>query len=333
MNIFAVLQEYKVAIFRRRWLYLLLMVVLAAALAGVFMTRPTLYVVRTSFVPEAQTGVANPLSALLSSSVAEIGGVGGASGTNMMVGAIMSSRIRKAIATDSVVVKGKKQAIKSMFMQIYPVKENILNKIGIMPVKPLQDTTKYIASILKGAIEAKPDKYNYIETTLRLEDNDLAICVAQSMVQQLGIYYRAQKTEKARYSLEYFEQKIDSVREQLDAATYANAHYLDRYKFSPYASSFIPREQATKKAEYLQGIYAQLLVSREQAVAQLLDETPVIQVLDTPELKEVNGPKIWLAIIVGIVLGVMLTAIINVWPKLRADISAYIATLMPQENA
>lgn len=283
--------------------------------------------------PDDEGGsAANPLLALIPTAPTSI------SPNQRMTEVLESWRIRNLVAADTTNINGKKVAIHDLLLERYPPKPSLQQRLHIgkpfkFPKTPA-DKIGFATSWLENIATVEENENMFLTVTFIIPKySDLIEIIGNSYFEQLQWYYKMQKTAKARSSVDYFNRQCDSVRREMEGAISTTARYEDKYKFNVLAQTYVPRETSVMKAEALKQMYAQLVVSREQAVAQLLNDTPVVQVLDPPnQIKPIVSSKVKGAIL-GFILGSLLMSIYLLRDALKRDGVQLLDTLVQRITA
>lgn len=289
------------------------------------LTTPTYVSVATVHPDEDSGAASNPLMALLPA----FSGGGAISPNQHMIEVLQSWRIRNLVAADTVMFEGKTQYLHDILIQRFPPKESWKQKVGIG--KPFAfpttraDKISFATDWLMDMVTVEEDENMFLAVKFTIPKYiDLMEPISESYFEQLRSYYKFQKTEKARRSLAYFDLRCDSVRQELEKSISTTARYEDKYKFNVLAQTYVPREEAVMKAEALKEMYTQLVISREAAVAQLLNDTPVLQVLDPANRVKQNVSSKVKGAIVGFIVGMLLMAIYVMRDPLKRDVVNYL---------
>jgi hypothetical protein len=314
------IQHYLAPLRRRRGRIILIAFLVGAVLCASSFIGTPVFVATAKIHPEdASAGGDNPLFAALMPMLGSE-----ESPNTFMKGVIASWALRNRVARDSIMFDGKKCLVADAMIQTYPPpKFNIAELLGLTPkvdYTVYENKVGYAISLLRFAVSTEEDDNSLIDAMFSAKGYELTVGLGDSYVRQLAGYYKDKKTEKAQISLHYFNQRCDSVKHVLDAAIYTMAHYQDRYKYGIFAESYIPQEEARMKVEQLEDMYKQLLISREQAIAQLLNDTPVVQVLDPPSSKvDKMGISPVILFFVGLFLGAVISMVVLLRKQLYAD--------------
>jgi capsule polysaccharide export protein KpsE/RkpR len=126
-------------------------------------------------------------------------------------------------------------------------------------------------------------------------------------------FYIDTKTKRVRGNVERLQQRVDSIKAVLNNKTYtaisANRELLDANP--AYAQGGEMQAEVTGRDKMVQAaIFGELTKNLEASKTALLQETPTIQVVDTPEMPLKKNEVSWLlALIAGTVVTTFITAL------------------------
>lgn len=302
-------------------------VLLCAVMLGLFsLTRERYYQAKATFKPEENKSQDLSLDPALA---AFFGGAAPSStGNQEIIGVLLSRKISELVASDSILLDGKKTLVadawllrvEGKFNWSKPFKARVrLEDYGY------QEKVTLAGRLMRAAMKAKENEYKFIDFLFASSDQELTGLVSQQYLDDLIEHYNLQKTQKARRDLEFFTHRADSIKEVLDGSANYVASFYDTNKYRTQFRSEVGVKKKEIEVEYLRQIYQQLVLSREQARTQLLRDTPIISILDAPKppFKTVK-PRPWVYALGGAFLGFFLMALWIVRPQLKADITGLI---------
>lgn len=265
------------------------------------------------------------------------GGTGGAfSGDNIMD--LMKSRlmISKALLS-SIKVNGKDQSLANYYMEFNNhSKKTDTDPVSIsFPVNGDPDSLTYAQDSLMGNLYQQVLKKNL--TVDKIDKNSGIIAVickspdqlfakyfTEALVKNVSAFYIQTRTKRASSNLEILQSRLDSVRRAYSGALYGTAVSIDQNLNPARAVVNVPRIKSQTEAQMLGGEYAELAKNVEIAKMALLQETPLVQVIDRPILplqKERLG-KIKGILIGGFLAGVLLIIFLPIKKVLEQIISS-----------
>jgi uncharacterized protein involved in exopolysaccharide biosynthesis len=158
--------------------------------------------------------------------------------------------------------------------------------------------------------------------------------VGKSYIEKIQTYYKDKKTEKTRKLYEFYVNRTDSIRRELDKRMVRTAKIEDEDKYRVFARAELPKLENQKEGEILTQMYAQMLAMREGALNDYLKDAPTLQILDAPEPPfDVTPPKPYLMLTIGIVFGLVFGLFLSVSKLLLKDVVSYIQQSMQETEA
>lgn len=321
---------------RQRWLIILLIAIPPTIfLVWESFVKPPLFIAKTVFHPDTgkQVGVnrENPLSLILGTP-----GEGGETG--FMIGVLRSRNISEAVTSDSIEWKGEKRLVADIIYDIYPHTPSVIStvKSWIFPFHiPTQKEAKVFstASTIRSSmsVEATPD--GFINMVISFYAPDVAGLISQLYITKLDEYYKRQKTAKASNSVSFFTQRADSIGKELKATTNSLARFLDQHRGNIFAKDQVYPAELRIRQDILKQMFVTLTLSKEQAAAQLQQDTPIIQVLDhpNPPYKSIRPSKM-LYLGVGLIFGILVGIFWVCRKLLYEDVEQIVKTQLLSQN-
>lgn len=206
----------------------------------------------------------------------------------------------------------------------FHAEENTLNPAQIR-IRDSLITSFYNAinsTILKVG---KPDKkLSIIQVDVRSSDEDFSKSFNESLVEHVNQFYIQTKTSKSTQNIAVLQTKVDSVRKAMSGAIYSVAHVMDATpNLNParQVQRIAPTQEAQFSAETNKAILSQLVQNLELTKMNLLQEQPLLQVVDKPiyPLKVESFGTIKGLLIGAFFIG-LITVIILVLNKMYNDI-------------
>lgn len=132
----------------------------------------------------------------------------------------------------------------------------------------------------------KPDKkLSIVQVNVSSPDEIFSKSFNQNLVQRVNEFYVQTKTKKSNENIAILEAKVDSVRAAMSGAIYSGAKVSDATpNLNPtrQVQRVAPVQEAQFSAETNRAMLAQLLQNLELAKMTLLQEQPLIQLIDQP---------------------------------------------------
>ena len=297
-------------------MHLVLGIVFALLFLKMEFGKSVSYTATTAFLPPSgQQADLSPLSMILGSA-----GLPGAEGQSDFVPLLKSRTIAEIIVGDSTDWEGTRRLIADIVIENQP-KLTIIDKVTrqinawIKGQASEMPTSRGGKTIMAGRIVIKqqllveasidPLMPGIVNVKYTHTNPKLVQVISNRYVEVIRNHYRKQKTEKARKTYEFYVTRIDSIQNELDKNLHKGAKIIDEEKFRIFAKDEIPVKQTEGEIEVLKQMYAQMITLKESALNNLLQETPVVQVVDKPDPPyDRDEPSILLMTIFGLFLGV-----------------------------
>ena len=132
--------------------------------------------------------------------------------------------------------------------------------------------------------------------------------------------YIVHKTTQAKNTLEFLKNRADSVHDELKLAGKQLAKVTDINQRIIKASGRVKESQLMRRVEMLHAIHLEIVKNLEVSRITLLNNTPIINIIDKPilPLEKDNKSKTLLAVL-GVFLGGFLSVSFFVFRKLFKD--------------
>lgn len=293
-------------VLRYRGIVMLLAIVGALSAAAVALMAPPSYVVSARFLPKGRQGGSGGLSALASQFGinASVGGDPGQ--TPDFYAELIQSRALLGAIVDKPVRDVSGRAI--MLPAFYEVQ-------GATPVvrrdAAIEEMKKHVAA-------AAEPKTATVDLDVTARDPGVAHSIAVRVLEQLNEFNLERRQSQAREERRFTERRLADVRAQQRSAEDRLQIFLQQnreYGDSP-ALTFA-RERLARDVSQAQTLVASLAQAYEQARMEEVRDTPVITVVEGPELPVRPEPRRTVAkAVIGLVLGVvtgLLIALVRVY--------------------
>lgn len=289
--------------------------------------RHTTYTARLSFVVEESKSSGGSIASALAGQFGfDIGGLSGTSGVlagdNVLE--LLKSRalLKKTLLTPY--NDASAGTIADQYSEVYHLKEkwknnsNIGKQINFSPNQKqysrLEDSL--LQTIIKRIEEseisiAKPDKkLGFFELQVTTRDEKASQLICERLLKNATDFYVDTKTRRLRNNVVRLQQRADSLGVLLDKKTYsaAQANQLLLDANPAYSSPTVDAEIVTRN-KYIQGtVYAEIIKNLEVSKTSLIQETPTVQVVDSPELPlKKNKMSLILTGLAGAMIGFAVT--------------------------
>ena len=161
---------------------------------------------------------------------------------------------------------------------------------------------------------SKPDKkLSLFSLQITTRDEQLSQLLCQRLLAVTSSFYIDTKTKRVRGNVERLQQRVDSIKAVLNNKTYnaitTNRELLDANP--AFAQGGEMQAEVSGRDKMVQSaIFGELTKNLEASKTALLQETPTIQVVDTPEMPLKKNEVSWLlAIVAGAFIGKFMTAL------------------------
>lgn len=148
----------------------------------------------------------------------------------------------------------------------------------------------------------------------------LSIALAKGIYSSLSDYYISRAIEPQKLTVTTLEQKLDSVKLDLDRAEVSLAAFENRNQFLISELDRYKREGFQRQVSILNILYGEVLKNLETARFALQTNTPVFQAIDSPTLPiKAERPSKRKAVMTGGVLGALLAVSFFLGRKIYLD--------------
>ncbi|SFV27394.1 Wzz/FepE/Etk N-terminal domain-containing protein [Thermoflavifilum thermophilum] len=312
---------------RSKWLILLICGIVGAALGLVYslVSRPK-YIATLTFALEENSSndLLSSYAGLASQFGFNLGSSGGVfSEDNIMQ--LMQSRlmITRTLLDTIYDARGRMMSLADYYIDMnhlrrswkknhhIPVDLSFPAGISADSLTYIQDSLmgKFCESIVKNYldIEKSTKEGSIISVTCTAPDELFAKTFADDLVKHVSLFYIQTKTKRAASNLNVIQARLDSVRQAYHAALYGTAVSTDQNLNPARAIVSVPTITKQTQAQILGAEYAELVKNLEIARMTLLQETPLIQIIDRPilPLKERKVGKLKGLVLGGFIGGVI----------------------------
>jgi uncharacterized protein involved in exopolysaccharide biosynthesis len=128
------------------------------------------------------------------------------------------------------------------------------------------------------------DEANILNLTYTSTSSEFAKNFTELLVEEISQMYSHYQTEKTRRSLKNLELRSDSIFRELKNSERNFARVKDRNLRVINASGRLDEIQYMREVQVLNAIYLELIKNTELVKMNLLNETPIIQLIDVPVL-------------------------------------------------
>ena len=154
------------------------------------------------------------------------------------------------------------------------------------------------------------DESNIVNVRCESSDEMFSKFLAESLVKQVSEYYTHTQTAKARHTLDFIQNRADSVLLELKSAELNYARHKDSNFGVMRAEGLIEELRLQREVEILNVMYAEIIKNLEISKVTLLNQKPLVDIIDSPILPlEERKSSLFLLIFLFGFLAVMLSSI------------------------
>lgn len=302
-----------------------LLVALVFALLGIalsFLLKPKYKANLTFVLEESQSE--SPLGAYAGIASQFGFDLGGMTGSNVFsednLTELLSSRkiVEEALLNKNS-INGKEQLLVNHFMD-----SPLLNKwtdeelLGTIRFPASRDSFTMVQdSLLFEIFTLVTEKYLTVKnvsaksTILLVEclskDEQFSKHLVENLMKSVTDFYISNKTQRARETVAFVKERTDSIAGALSAAELRLARYKDSRHSTIRAEGYMEELRLTRDVQILNAMYAEAVKNLELSKVTLLNQTPLIQIIDSPimplEVVEITPFK---GIVLGAFIGLVL---------------------------
>ena len=172
----------------------------------------------------------------------------------------------------------------------------------------------------KLVVELQSDEANIINLSYTSVDDEFAKMFVETLIEQMSKMYITYQTAQANNTLSFLNNRADSVFMELEKAEEEFANVKDINQRIVKASGRLKELQLMRRVEVLNAMYLEIVKNLELSKLTLLNQTPIIQIIDKPILPlEQEFNSITALGLLGVFLGGFLSFIFFIFRKLFKD--------------
>ena len=328
------INEFKNELFLKKYKISVFSILFVCSILFVISSKEKTYTAELTFVVEEEN-VASPLSSM--SGIASQFGfdvLGGGTSTfsqqNIMQ--LLKSRgvISKTLLED-ITINNQKDYIIEHYISLYEKKSlwinSDLNNLGLSFSSALTQAHDSIISLAWEEIveqslhvDIKNDETNIISLSFTSSNENFSKLFAEKLISQMSMMYVEYKTKQASNTIDFLQSRSDSVFSELESSEREYARIKDINQRIIKASGRLKELQLMRNVEVLNTMYLEIIKNLEIAKMTLLNQTPIIQIIDRPilPLKDNSVSKL-LVVIISIFTSLILSIIYLFFTKLFRD--------------
>ena len=170
------------------------------------------------------------------------------------------------------------------------------------------------------SVEIKNDETDIIYLSFTCSDEKFAKFFSESLMSEMSRMYISYQTKQSTNTISFLQNRADSVFVELEKAEQEFARVKDINQRIIKASGRLKEFQLMRNVEVLNTMYLELVKNIEVSKLTLLNQTPIIQVIDKPILPlEDTKMSIFLVLLITIFISTTFSIIYVVLRKLVND--------------
>ena len=138
-------------------------------------------------------------------------------------------------------------------------------------------------NLTNGNIKVELGEESSIITVIcESKDEQFAKLLVESLVSEVSDYYTHTQTAKARNTLDFIQNRADSVLNELKLAELSYARHKDSNFGVMRAEGLLEELRLKREVEILNVMYGEIIKNLEISKVTLLNQKPLINVIDSP---------------------------------------------------
>jgi len=296
----------------------------------------TKYNAELTFVVEGEKGGGSlgSMSGIASQFGFDIGGSESATFSQSNILELLKSRgVIENTLLQNIKVNGKEDLLIEHYLELNKVKESWLENDAFDGVS-YHDKSTFIHDSISGGIwksiienklivELESDESNIITLSYLSVNDEFAKGFVESLIGEMSEMYISHQTAQANNTLDFLQNRADSVFSELEIAEEDFARIKDINQRIVKASGRLKELQLMRRVEVLNAMYLEIVKNLELSKITLLNQTPIINIIDEPILPLDEDKKSkTLAGLLGGFLGGFLSLCFFIFRKLFKDVLA-----------
>ncbi len=173
-------------------------------------------------------------------------------------------------------------------------------------------------------VDKPSNRFDVYQVSFKSRDEVFTKIFTEKLVQEVSDFYTLTKTKKAQYNVDILQKKVDSVYQVYQNALYGKAGLSDA-NMNPALQ--LPQVGIIEKQTAITVMgttYGELIKNLELAKYALLKETPLIQIIDTPQYPlDKKKYSVWFYGPLGMLGFIFLTLAVLIGRKFLKKLTAY----------
>ena len=328
------INEFKNELFLKKYKISTFTILFVCCVLLFFSSKEKTYTAELTFVVEEEN-VASPLSSM--SGIAsqfgfDVFGGGTSTFSQQNIMQLLKSRgVLSKTLLEKITINDKKDYIIQHYISLYE-KQNLwinsdLNNLGLKFSSTLTQAHDSIVSLACEEIveeslnvNIKNDETNIISLSFTSSSENFSKLFVEKLISQMSIMYVEYKTKQASNTIDFLQSRSDSVFLELESSEREYARIKDINQRIIKASGRLKELQLMRNVEVLNTMYIEIIKNLEIAKMTLLNQTPIIQIIDRPilPLKDNSISKL-LVTIISFLISIILSIIYLFFAKLFRD--------------
>lgn len=337
-ELITMLREWVRYLFSKWWIVLLFVLIGGALGFSYALLKKKKYSAQLTFIMEdSKAGGLSAYAGLASQFGIDLSGGGSGIFTGDNIIEFLKSKliVQKALLTPTP-FRGKSQTLAEMYIDVYEMRNKWQEKPLVKDVHflPGADRSKfslvqdsvleviYDAALKNNLVVAKPDKkLGFIAVTFASLNDTLSKVFVERLVKEATDFYIDTKTQRSRINVSRLQERADSIENLLNKKTYSAAVSQDLNLNPAKRVAMVSSELIGRDKIVLQTMYGEVVKNLEMSKMAMSQETPIIQVVDTPILP-LKGEKVGKVkgTFIGGVLGGLLIILVLVGNRMYRQI-------------
>ena len=293
----------------------------------------TKYNAELTFVVEAEKGGSSlgAMSGIASQFGFDIDGGKSATFSQSNILELLKSRgVIENTLLQNIKVNGKEDLLIEHYLELNKFKESWLENDDFDGIS-YHDNSTFIHDSISGRvwrniiqnkliIELESDESNIITLSYLSVNDEFAKGFVESLIGEMSKMYISHQTAQANNTLDFLQNRADSVFSELEIAEEDFARIKDINQRIVKASGRLKELQLMRRVEVLNAMYLEIVKNLELSKITLLNQTPIINIIDEPILPlEEDKKSKTLAGLLGGFLGGFLSLFFFIFRKLFKD--------------
>ena len=170
------------------------------------------------------------------------------------------------------------------------------------------------------SVEIKNDEPDIIYLSFKSKEEKFAKLFSENLIDEMSSMYIEYQTKQSTNTIDFLQNRADSVFNELEKAEEEFARAKDINQRIIKASGRLKELQLMRSVEVLSTMYLELVKNIEISKLTLLNQTPIIQVIDRPTLPlEDTKLSTFLVFFISFVLSFLISVFYFVFRKMIVD--------------